>query len=138
MPTLEEISFPEGKEVALAAAKKAGKPLLTADALTTLGKNQEGIKALAAEAAKDVPAFVRKHFYLTVAQEKYLGRIPTAKLAQLTTSLQNVAKEGGTVNVSSELVAGTGGAGPIATAAKHVKVSVTTPVGSIVIEIDKP
>lgn len=138
MATLDEISFPEGKEVALAAAKKAGRPLLTVDGLNTLGKNQEGIKALAAEAVKDVPAFVRTHFYLTAAQEEFLGQIPAAQLSQLTTNLQNVAKAGGTVTFSAQMVAGSGGKGPIATPDhKKVTVEITTPIGSAKLTIEK-
>jgi hypothetical protein len=128
MPTLDEISFPEGKEIALKAAKAAGKPLLTAEGLNTLGKDPEGNKALAAEAVKDIPAFVNQHFYLTATQKEFVSKIPAAQLNELTTNLQNVAKAGGTVTFA-----------PVASPAGHkkVEVSITTPIGSAKLTIEK-
>jgi hypothetical protein len=93
----EDVCFPEGKEVALAAARTAGKPLLTTANLNALGKDQQANKALAAEAIKDIPAFIRLHFYLTPSQNQQLNSLSPAQIGQLAKALQPVAASGGSV-----------------------------------------
>jgi hypothetical protein len=136
MSTLDDISFPEGKEVALTAARKVGKPLLTTDGLNEFGKDQQANKALAAEAIKDIPAFVRAHFYLTPAQDQFLSNIPAAQWNDLATGLQAIAQQGGKVTFASKAVAAVPGKGtPIASPDKHKETTVTleTPVGKLTV-----
>jgi hypothetical protein len=142
MATVDDICFPEGKEIALAAARKVGKPLLTTDGLNEFGQKQEANKALAAEAIKDIPAFVRAHFYLTPAQDQFLSKVPAAQWNELTAGLQAIAQQGGKVTFASKAVASIPGKGgvlgkgtPIASPDKHkeVTVSLETPVGKLTV-----
>jgi hypothetical protein len=94
---IEDICFPEGKEVALAAARAAAKPLLTTANLNALARDQEANKALAAQAIKDIPGFIRQHFYLTPAQDRQLNSLPQENIGEITKALQPIAAKGGSV-----------------------------------------
>lgn len=120
---VDDVCFPEGKEVALAAARAAGKPLFTTANLNALAKDKEANKALAAQAIKDIPGFIHQHFYLTPAQDRQLNSIPPAKISEIAKALQPLAANGGSVQLGN----------PIADPAKktkEVEASISTPVGS--------
>jgi len=118
---VEDICFPEGKEVALAAARAAAKPLFTSANLNALAKDQEANKALAAQAIKDIPGFIRQHFYLTPAQDRQLNSLPQGTIGEITKALQPVAAKGGSVRFGN----------PVATPDKSKEGSfeVTGPMG---------
>jgi hypothetical protein len=120
--------FPEGREAALAEARAAGKPLLTMENLNDLAKNQEANKALAAEAIKDIPGFLRRHFHLTRSQDRQLKSVPAAKIRELAEMFKSVAENGGSARFSVET-------GRTITKrdlhkSKEVTAEISTPIGS--------
>jgi hypothetical protein len=92
----EKRCFPDGILVAEEAARKLGKPLLTAGNLNKLTTDAAGNKALAAQAIKDLPAFLEQHFYLTPAQQNF---VRSMKLdPSLENGIREMAAHGGTIN----------------------------------------
>jgi len=120
--SIDKLCFPEGKEVALTAARAAGKSLLTMANLNTLTKDQQANKALAAEAAKDLPGFLSQHFYFTPAQQQQVKSLSASSKSQLAKGLQMVATNGGSIQFDN----------PVATPDGHKSghVKFTTPLGS--------
>jgi hypothetical protein len=127
--SVEKMSFPEGRDAALAAAKVAAKPLLLTANLNALAKDPEANKALAAQAIKNVPDFIRQHFYLTPAQDQQLNSIPPAQISGLAKALQDLAVHGGSVQFGD----------PIADPdkkSKHVQITLKTPIATFQTTID--
>jgi hypothetical protein len=102
--------FSYGLAEALAQAKRAGKPLLTAENLNVLFRNKAENKMLAAEAARDVRGFLRKRFFLTEIQNAHLEKWSERKLRELTKLLRSVAKDGGEIRVADNPIPTRGGA----------------------------
>ncbi len=80
---------------AIAAAKQAGKPMLTEKGINDFiaSKSKEQLRPLMEEARHDLRAFVRKHFYVAPQQEKELTALDEADIRKLNDALGTALKQ---------------------------------------------
>ena len=80
---------------AFAQARVTGRPVLTEQTLNTfIPKERTTFKRLAAEAKRDLPAFVRSRFSLTAAQEREIDNLTPAEQSQIKKAIDLAEKEG--------------------------------------------
>ena len=80
---------------AIAAAKQAGKPMLTEKGINDFiaSKSKEQLRPLMEEARHDLRAFIRKHFYVAPQQEKELTALDEADIRKLNDALGTALKQ---------------------------------------------
>ncbi len=95
--------FSIGVAEAQIRARMTGRPVLTQASFNRLlseRSQRDRGRAVAAELAADIPAFIGNNFTLTPVQERRLGAMPTATLKELQDAFQHVARYGGSVQLT--------------------------------------
>ncbi len=121
-----------GLKEALAQSRQTGKPVLTADSINELFADERTNKALGAEAARDIRKFVRDHFTLTKVQAQRLDGLSKANTRQLNDAMKMLSKEGGSLRSTFD---NTNDTPTPAGRTNKIKIDLTTPVGSLHLEI---
>ena len=93
----------KGIRAALAAAQKAGKPLLTEKSLNAYIKGnslrtQRG-QSLGAEAIRDLNGFIQGRFHLTEAQSRELASLSAEDKSKLTDAIKDMREKKGSISV---------------------------------------